>query len=140
MGTIESKNLVRITLVLFVFIVLFDILLHNILLTPYYLDTQAHWRSLDEFKSLAPVFFFGKLVIAAAFAALYLRIRKIGSMAEGILFGLLVGALFSGRYMISFATENMFSIEILLSWITAYALLEHAIAGAIAAKMYKASA
>jgi len=138
MGTLVSKNFIRITLLLFVFIVLFDILLHNILLIPLYLDTQAHWRSLDDFKPVAPVFFFGKLIIAAAFAALYLRIRNTGSVVEGITFGLLIGALFSGRYMISFATENLFTIEILLSWITAYALLEHAIAGAIAAKMYKA--
>lgn len=117
---------------------LFDILLHNILLTPYYVETQAHWRHLEDFKSLAPVFFFGKLVIATAFSALYILVRKSGSIAEGILLGLLVGALFAGRYMISFATENLFTIEILVSWIVAYALLEHAIAGAIATKAYKA--
>jgi len=134
----NSKNLIRITLLLFVFIVLFDILLHNILLTPYYVETQAHWRHLEDFKSLAPVFFFGKLVIATAFSALYILVRKSGSIAEGILLGLLVGALFAGRYMISFATENLFTIEILVSWIVAYALLEHAIAGAIATKAYKA--
>jgi len=134
MTGIYKKTFLRITLFLFLYIVIFDLLLHNVLLMPYYVETQAHWRNLDDFKPLAPVFFFGKLVIAASFAALYLLARRSGSLREGIAIGAIIGALFAGRYMITFATENLFTIEILLAWIAAYALLEHAGCGAIASK------
>ena len=132
-----KKNFLRMTLFLFFYIVIFDMLLHNVLLMPYYLETQAHWRTLDEFKPLAPFFFIGTLVLAASVAALYLLARRSGSLREGVAIGAIIGALFAGRYMITFATENLFTIEILLSWIAAYALLEHAGCGAIVAEVYR---
>src|SRR5215831_1525037 len=85
----------------------------------------------DYFKWLA----LGHLVMAFFFTVLCTRYVPNGRVGAGAVLGLLVGLVYAGPHLISFAVQPL-TFKILFGWI-AGAVIQFTIAGAIVGTIYK---
>jgi hypothetical protein len=118
-------------IVVFVFIFCFGYLWHPILMKDAYAETATLWRAEPDFWILI----LGHAVVAFAFTGLYVSKVGVNSVAVGLGYGIVIGILCAGGYLIRFAVEPL-TAKILCMWIVG-GLLQFAIAGAIVGAIYK---
>ncbi|MEJ2115464.1 MAG: hypothetical protein P8X88_05320 [Gammaproteobacteria bacterium] len=77
----------------------------------------------------------GQLIISVGFVALFTKAFKRGGIPEGVIFGLLLAIVYSGHYLISYASSP-YPLNLAISW-TIGTVIEMILAGIIVAFIYK---
>jgi hypothetical protein len=94
-------------------------------------EVQALFRTKPDF----PWLILGHIVMAFFFTMLCVRFVPAGGIGASATLGILVGLVYAGAHLISFAVEPL-TTKILCGWI-AGGLIQFAVAGAIVGAIYK---
>ena len=89
--SVNVKRYIGATLALFVFIFLYQWVVHGMILSPFYHETPKVWREMAEMKANMPIGMLFQLLIAAWLAFVFTRLFKSGGLAKGLLFGFYFG-------------------------------------------------
>lgn len=132
----NGKRFAAALVVTYVFVLGFEWLLHGWLLADVYSETAELWRTPEAMMStMLGGLLLGYLIFVAFFAAIYLRARRTGALAEGASYGLLMGLLLSGVSIMFYAVQPL-PAELLIYWCLG-GIAEMLIAGMLLAAVYK---
>ena len=119
----------------FVFLFVFGFLWYATLMHGAHREVATLLRPEADLKSYFGWLVLGQFVMAFFFTLLCVRYVPSGSAATGALLGMLVGLVYAGPHLISFAVQPL-TYKILCGWI-AGAIIQFIIAGAIVGSIYK---
>jgi len=122
----------------FVFLFVFGFLWYATLMNDAHREVPTLLRSETDAKSYFGWLALGQFVMAFFFTLLCARYVPSGRAGAGALLGLLVGLVYAGPHLISFAVQPL-TFKILCGWI-AGAVIQFTIAGAIVGAIYKPAA
>jgi hypothetical protein len=122
----------------FIFLFLFGFLWYGILMQGAHHEVPTLLRPETDFKSHFAWLVLGHLVMAFFFTILCARFVSAGGARTGATLGILVGLVYAGPHLISFAVQPL-TFKILCGWIVG-AVIQFAIAGAIVGAIYKPAA
>ena len=122
----------------FVFLFVFGFLWYATLMHDVHREVPTLLRPETDQKSYFGWLALGQFVMAFFFTLLCARYVPNGRAAAGALLGLLVGLVYAGPHLISFAVQPL-TFKILCGWI-AGAVIQFTIAGAIVGAIYKRAA
>jgi len=122
-------------LVVFGFVFLYEWALHGWLLADEYARSAALWRPPETIADHLAWLIAGYLIFVVFFGLIYLRFRRTGRMAEGALYGLLVGLLLCGVNLIFYAVQPL-PLSLVIYWCLGV-LAEGLLAGLLMAAVYK---
>ena len=129
------KSLTVTILAVFFWIFASDFLIHGIALKSQYQATASLWRSEAEMTNHMVWMILGQITIAKFIVLLFVHGYKGTGMGEGIRFGILIGFLFIGSYLIQYAVTPL-TCSIVLGW-AGFGLVQAIGAGIIAATVYR---
>jgi len=119
----------------FIFLFVFGFLWYATLMHDAHRQVPTLLRPETDLKSYFPWLAIGQFVMAFFFTVLCIRYVPSGRAGAGATLGLLVGLVYAGPHLISFAVQPL-TFKILSGWI-AGAVIQFAIAGAIVSAIYK---
>jgi hypothetical protein len=119
----------------FIFLFLFGFLWYGTLMQGAHHEVPTLLRPETDFKSHFAWLVLGHLVMAFFFTMLCARFVPAGGARTGAILGILVGLVYAGPHLISFAVQPL-TVKILCGWI-AGAVIQFTIAGAIVGAIYK---
>jgi len=119
----------------FVFLFVFGFLWYATLMHGAHREVTTLLRPEADLKSYFGWLALGQFIMAFFFTLLCARYVPSGSAATGALLGMLVGLVYAGPHLISFAVQPL-TFKILCGWI-AGAIIQFIIAGAIVGSIYK---
>ena len=119
----------------FVFLFVFGFLWYATLMHDAHREVPTLLRPESDLKSYFGWLALGQFVMAFFFTLLCARCVPSGGVGAGTLLGVLVGLVYAGPHLISFAVQPL-TIKILCGWI-AGAVIQFTIAGAIVGAIYK---
>jgi len=122
----------------FIFLFLFGFLWYGTLMQGAHHEVPTLLRPETDFKSHFVWLVLGHLVMAFFFTILCARFVPAGGARTGATLGLLVGLVYAGPHLISFAVQPL-TLKILCGWIVG-AVIQFATAGAIVGAIYKPAA
>jgi hypothetical protein len=122
----------------FIFLFLFGFLWYGTLMQGAHHEVPTLLRPETDFKSHFGWLVLGHLVMAFFFTILCARFVPAGGVRTGATLGILVGLVYAGPHLISFAVQPL-TLKILCGWI-AGAVIQFTIAGAIVGAIYKPAA
>jgi len=115
----------------FIFLFVFGFLWYGTLMRGAHEEVQALFRTKPDF----PWLILGHFVMAFFFTMLCVRFVPAGGIGASATLGILVGLVYAGPHLISFAVQPL-TTKILCGWI-AGAVIQFAIAGALVGAIYK---
>ena len=115
----------------FIFLFVFGFLWYGTLMRGAHEEVQALFRTKPDF----PWLILGHFVMAFFFTMLCVRFVPTGGIGASATLGILVGLVYAGPHLISFAVQPL-TTKILCGWIVG-AVIQFAIAGAIVGAIYK---
>src|SRR5262249_55684028 len=118
----------------FIFLFVFGFLWYGTLMAGAHQEVPALFRAKPDF----PWLILGHILMAFFFTILCARFVPAGGARTGTTLGILVGLVYAGPHLISFAVQPL-TVKILCGWI-AGAVIQFAIAGAIVGAIYKPAA
>ncbi len=116
----NKKRYVISLFVVFVFVFLYDFLVHGFLLKGIYTQTAQLWRPEEEYKML--VMFMSEFCFSAVLAYIFTLNYESKGIGEGIRFGLCIGMLL-GAIEIGKYSYMPIPIVLMLSWVLASLLI-----------------
>lgn len=119
----------------FVFLFAFGFIWYATLMHDVHREVPTLLRPEGDLKSYFLWLALGQLVMAFFFTLLCARYIPSGRAGAGAIMGLLVGLVYAGPHLISFAVQPL-TLKILFGWI-AGAVIQFTIAGAIVGAIYK---
>ena len=119
----------------FVFLFAFGFLWYAALMHDVHREVPTLLRPEADLKSYFVWLALGQFVMAFFFTLLCARYVRNGRAGSGAMLGLLVGLVYAGPHLISFAVQPL-TFKILFGWI-AGAVIQFTIAGAIVGAIYK---
>jgi len=119
----------------FVFLFVFGFLWYGTLMHGAHKEVPTLLRPEAAFQSYFGWLALGQFVMAFFFTLLCARYVPDGRAGAGALLGILVGLVYAGPHLISFAVQPL-TFKILCGWI-AGAVIQFAVAGAIVGAIYK---
>jgi len=122
----------------FVFLFVFGFLWYATLMHDAHREVPTLLRPEADLKSYFGWLAVGHLVMAFFFTVLCARCIPTGGAGAGATLGILVGLVYAGPHLISFAVQPL-TFKILFGWI-AGAVIQFTIAGAIVGAIYKPAA
>jgi hypothetical protein len=122
----------------FVFLFFFGFLWYGMLMQGAHKEVPTLLRADSEFKSYFPWLLVGHIVMAFFFTMLCARFVPAGGAGATAMLGILVGLVYAGPHLISFAVQPL-TLKILGGWILG-AIIQFTIAGAIIGAIYKPAA
>ena len=122
----------------FVFLFVFGFLWYGTLMQGAHREVPTLLRPEADFKSYFGCLVLGHIVMAFFFTLLCARFVSAGGAGAGATLGILVGLVYAGPHLISFAVQPL-TFKILCGWI-AGAVIQFTIAGAIVGAIYKPAA
>jgi len=122
----------------FVFLFFFGFLWYGMLMQGAHKEVPTLLRADSEFKSYFPWLVVGHIVMAFFFTMLCARFVPAGGAGATAMLGILVGLVYAGPHLISFAVQPL-TLKILGGWILG-AIIQFTIAGAIIGAIYKPAA
>jgi hypothetical protein len=122
----------------FIFLFVFGFLWYATLMHDSHREVPTLLRPEADFKSYLGWLVLGHLVMAFFFTLLCARYVPGGRAGAGAVLGLLVGLVYAGPHLISFAVQPL-TPKILWGWI-AGAVIQFTVAGAIVGAIYKPAA
>jgi hypothetical protein len=130
----NSKKFFIAFVVAFIFIFVYEFVFHGMIMTKSYAEMSAMMRPQTEMKM--PVLILGQAVIAFFFTLTFVRgFGSGGGVAGGFRYGVLIGLLFCGANLITYAVQPV-TAAVLIAWCVGM-IIEFAIAGAIVGALYK---
>src|SRR5262249_4882225 len=117
--------------VVFAFIFLFNWVLHGHVLQRLYLENRNIWRPPDEMQTYFCWLLLGQAVQAFFITLIFVKGYQNRGVAEGIRYGLLIGFLFVGAALISYATQ-LLPKKLILGWAAGW-LVEYLLVGVLLA-------
>lgn len=120
-------------LVTFVFVFLYDVLVHGFLLKDLYAQTAALWRPEEEYKM--SVMFISEFGFSAVLAYIFTLNYEGKGIGEGVRFGLCIGMLL-GAIEIGKYSYMPIPMVLMLSWVLATLLIGLG-AGVVLSLVYK---
>jgi hypothetical protein len=93
MKTINVKRYVGAALALFVFLFLYEWLVHGLVLTNLYHMTPQVWRSYAEMSSNMPLVVIFQLLLSAWVTLMFTQLCRESGWEKGLIFGLYFGVL-----------------------------------------------
>jgi hypothetical protein len=115
----------------FIFLFVFGFLWYGTLMRGAHQEVSTLLRAKPDY----PWLILGHLVMAFFFTTLYVRFVPAGGTGAGAMLGILVGLVYAGAHLISFAVQPL-TTKILGGWIVG-GVIQFAIAGAIIGAIYK---
>ena len=99
----------------FIFIFIYEYLIHGVLLVPTYELTPQLWRPMESMQEFMPIMTAVQLLTAAILCFIYTRHHEGKGISEGLRFGAMLGLLIG---MLSFSSYAYMPISITLglSW------------------------
>ena len=131
----NTKKFTLACIVVFIFIAAFDSVFHGFYMKSAYEQTASLWRPEVDMKNYMLWLILGQLIIAVGFVALFTKAFKRGGIPEGAIYGLFVGIIFSGNYLIWYAVSP-YTTSLLTNWIIA-TLIELTVAGMLVALIFR---
>jgi uncharacterized protein DUF1761 len=122
----------------FIFLFVFGFLWYATLMHDAHREVPTLLRPEADLKSYFGWIIVGHIVMAFFFTLLCARYVPGGRPGTGAMLGILVGLVYAGPHLISFAVQPL-TFKILFGWI-AGAVIQFAIAGAIVGAIYKPAA
>ena len=119
----------------FVFLFVFGFLWYATLMHDAHREVPALLRPENDLNSYFGWLALGQFVMALFFTLLCARYVPSGGASAGAMLGLLVGLVYAGPHLISFAVQPL-TFKILCGWITG-AVIQFTVAGAIVGTIYK---
>jgi hypothetical protein len=119
----------------FIFLFLFGFLWYGTLMQGAHREVPTLLRPEADFKSYFGWLILGHIVMAFFFTLLCARYVPTGCPRAGAVLGILVGLVYAGPHLISFAVEPL-TAKIVSGWIVG-AVIQFAVAGAIIGAIYK---
>ncbi|MDX8410433.1 MAG: hypothetical protein R8K46_00975 [Mariprofundaceae bacterium] len=130
----NCKRLLLGMLAVAVFIFIYEMIFHGIVLGETYKVTASLWRPEAEMQTHMPWLMAGQALMAVMFCYLYSFVRICGGICGGAGYGLMVGLLMSAPHLIMYAVQPVPG-SLVAMWI-AGGLLEAVLAGIIVAAIY----
>jgi len=112
----KVKRLILAILVVFLFIVAYEWLLHGVLLKGLYETTPQFWRPEATMPQYLPFLFVGQFFMAVFFGIIFAKGYENRGIGEGARFGLLIGLLFAPMSLIWYAIQPLPGI-LIVYWI-----------------------
>lgn len=122
----------------FIFLFVFGFLWYGTLMHGAHREVPMLLRPEADLKSHFGWLVLGHLVMAFFFTLLCARYVPSGRASAGAILGILVGLVYAGPHLISFAVQPL-TLKILCGWIVG-AVIQFTIAGAIVGAIYKPAA
>src|SRR5262249_61533247 len=122
----------------FVFLFVFGLLWYATLMHGAHREVPTLLRPEADLKSYFGWLALGQMVMAFFFTLLCVRYVPSGRASTGAMLGILVGLVYAGPHLISFAVQPL-TFKILCGWI-AGAVIQFTVAGAIVGAIYKPAA
>ena len=122
----------------FIFLFVFGFLWYATLMHGAHREVSTLLRPEADLKSHFGWLVLGHLVMAFFFTLLCARYVPSGRASAGAILGILVGLVYAGPHLISFAVQTL-TLKILCGWIVG-AVIQFTIAGAIVGAIYKPAA
>jgi hypothetical protein len=122
----------------FIFLFVFGFLWYGTLMHGAHREVPMLLRPEADLKSHFGWLVLGHLAMAFFFTLLCARYVPSGRASAGAILGILVGLVYAGPHLISFAVQPL-TLKILCGWIVG-AVIQFAIAGAIVGAIYKPAA
>jgi len=129
----NNKRYVLASLMVFVFIFVFEWFFHGVLLHDLYTQTQNLWRAKEDV--IMPAMFLGQLTFPFIFTFIFIKGYENKGIGEGIRYGILIGLLFIPSNLIYYAVMPLPFVLVGL-WILG-GLIEMILAGAIVSIIYR---
>lgn len=129
------KRFTAATVTLYVFLTLYEWLIHGVLLTPTYAQTPHIWRTLEEMNANIPLAMFLKLCFTSLAAFVFAQVFPKGGLNNGLIYGLFLG-MFLSIFWASWYLYLPISAQLGWSWF-ANGLLEGILSGAVLGYIYK---
>ena len=117
----------------FIFLFVFGFLWYGTLMRGAHEEVQVLFRTRPDY----PWLILGHIVMAFFFTMLCVRFVPGGGLVASAILGILVGLVYAGPHLISFAVQPL-TTKILCGWIVG-AVIQFAIAGGIVGAIYKPS-
>jgi hypothetical protein len=121
----------------FIFLFVFGFVWYGMLMQGAHHEVPTLLRPEADFKSYFPWLVLGHLVMAFFFTILCVRFVPGGGVGATAILGLLLGLVYAGPHLISFAVQPL-TTKILEGWILG-AIIQFTIAGAIVGAIYKSA-
>ena len=121
----------------FIFMFLFEWLLHGKFLRDTYMETAGLWRQAADYKNHFYFLFTGEAIIALMFVMIFAVHCRSGGIAAGLGLGTMLAVLYIGASLITYAVQPLPS-KLIVFW-SIGGLIEYAIAGVIVGATYKSS-
>ena len=103
----NTKRLIVASIVVFVFVYLYDWVFHGFILKNAYVQTASLWRPEQEMMSYFHFLVLGQAVTAFMASLVFAKTCKSGSICEGLNYGALLGLLFAGPSLITYAVQPL---------------------------------
>ena len=123
------------TIVGFVFTLMFDYVVHGVLLVPTYEQTPQLWRPLEEMNNYIPFMNAMGLFVTATLAFIYTRHHEGKGITEDVRFGVMFGLLLGLLQLNAYAWMPI-SLSLGLSWFAAE-FVKTVVLGVIFSLLYK---
>ncbi len=115
-GVMNFPRYLASTFALFIFIVLYEMLVHDFLLIGIYEATASVWRDFAEMEANMPLALCFQLALSAWTAFVFAQLYKEGGIKNGLLFGLFFGV-FGGILTASWYLWLPVPAKLGLSWL-----------------------
>lgn len=132
----NTKRFVIASVAVFVFLYLYNWLVHGVLLAPKYEEVAHLFRSQADFMAHMPWMIAGYILMAIAFCRLFIGGYEDRGIGEGVRFGLWAGLLIGSIDFISYAVQPI-SLKLGVDEFIAEVVMAVG-AGVVAALTYKA--
>ncbi len=132
----NTKRFVIAGVAVFVFLYLYNWLVHGILLAPKYQETASLWREEADFIAHMWWLVFAYIIVAIAFCLLFVGGYEDRGIGEGVRFGVYAGLLLGAVNFITYAVQPI-PLDLALSGFVADLVMGVG-AGIVAALTYKA--
>lgn len=117
----KSKSLWLSALSVFGLIFVTDFLVHGVLLSGLYAETESLWRPQDQMQQHMPFMFLGQALTALFFAAIFNHGYKGGGMGEGVRYGLLISGFIAAQNLMMYAVAP-YPSTLVMAWVVSAAL------------------
>jgi len=132
---IKSKQLGLAILAVAVFIFIYEMVFHGVILGETYKATASLWRSEEAMEGFMPWLMAGQLLMAVMFCYLYAYAKQCSGLKGGVCYGVSVALLLTGPQLVTYAVQPIPG-SLVATWIVG-GVIELAIAGLIVASIYR---
>ena len=115
---INTKNLVFASLAVFIFIFLYDWVVHGMLLQDAYHATANLWRPEEDMAKFFQFMVAGQALLAFMFCFIFAKGYEARGIMEGVRFGVYIGLLFSAKLLIMYAVAP-YPLTLIYAWLGA---------------------